>query len=156
MVACGRSRTQFIMNLTHDSHPEVLDPALVGTYPASAKAGGGSVWDAVLEYRVWCYPRRGADDLCDGDDYFYSFVSFAEASEFSERTRGAQSPLALIIQEEYIDEPSPGEFRYVRERRVAEWPVEFLSRPRRTARTIQDFFAPDAPVNRVAILRGQG
>lgn len=139
-----------------DSYPEVQDPSLVGTYPASARAGGGYVWDAVLEYRVWCYPRRGANDLHDGDDYFYSFVSFAEADEFSGRTRGAQPPLALIIQEEYIDEPSPGKFRHVKERRVAEWPVEFLSRPRRTSRTIQDFFAPDAPANRLAILRGQG
>jgi len=42
-----------------DSYPEVQDPSLVGTYPASAKAGRGYVWDAVLEYRVWCYPRRG-------------------------------------------------------------------------------------------------
>lgn len=30
------------------------DAGLVGTYPAAAKAGGGYVWDDVLEYRVWC------------------------------------------------------------------------------------------------------
>lgn len=138
-----------------DSHPQVLDPTLVGTYPALAKAGGGYVWDAVLEYRVWCYPGHGADDLHDGSDYFHSFASFAQAREFSEQTPGAQFPLALIVQEEYIDEPSPGAFRHVKERRVAEWPVAFLSRPRRTDRTIPDFFAPDAPSNRLAILRGQ-
>jgi putative acetyltransferase len=139
----------------NDTCPKVLDPTLVGTYPASAKAGGGYVWDAVLEYRVWCYPRRGADDLHGGSDYFHAFASFEEAAEFSQQTPGAQGPLALIVQEEFIDEPSPGEFRHVKERRIAEWPVEFLSRPRRTAQTIEDFFAPDAPPNRLAIVRGQ-
>ena len=43
-------------------YPEVLAPDLVGTYTASAKAGGGYVWDEVLEYRVWCHPERGAED----------------------------------------------------------------------------------------------
>lgn len=30
-------------------YPNVLDPERVGTYPAESKAGGGHVWDAVLE-----------------------------------------------------------------------------------------------------------
>ena len=38
--------------------------------------------------------------------------------------------------------------------RGTEWPVEFLSRPKRTPNTIPDFLAPDAPANRVEILRG--
>lgn len=33
-------------------YPEVKNKDLVGTYPASAKSGGGYVWDEVLEYRV--------------------------------------------------------------------------------------------------------
>ncbi|SDH79430.1 GCN5 family acetyltransferase [Variovorax sp. OV700] len=137
------------------SYPDVLDPALVGTYPASAMSGGGYVWDAVLEYRVWCHPERGAVDLDDGSDYYYSFASFADAFSFAEATEGAEKPLALIVQEEYIDEPTPGAYRHVKERRIAEWQVEFLSRPRRTPRTIPDFMAPDAPSNRLAIIRGQ-
>lgn len=137
------------------SYPDVLDPALVGTYPASAMSGGGYVWDAVLEYRVWCHPERGAVDLEDGSDYYYSFASFADALAFAEATEGAEKPLALIVQEEYIDEPTPGAYRHVKERRIAEWQVEFLSRPRRTPRTIPDFMAPDAPSNRLAIIRGQ-
>lgn len=140
--------------MTH-SYPDVLDPALVGSYPASAMSGGGYVWDAVLEYRVWCHPERGAEDLEDGSDYYYSFASFVEAQGFAESTVGAEKPLALIVQEEYIDEPSPGEYRHVKKRRVAEWHVEYLSRPRRTPRTIPDFLAPDAPPNRLAIIRGQ-
>ena len=137
------------------SYPDVLDPALVGTYPASAMSGGGYVWDAVLEYRVWCHPERGAVDLDDGSDYYYSFASFADALSFAEATEGAEKPLALIVQEEYIDEPTTGAYRHVKERRIAEWQVEFLSRPRRTPRTIPDFMAPDAPLNRLAIIRGQ-
>ncbi|WP_019143289.1 hypothetical protein [Noviherbaspirillum massiliense] len=135
-------------------YPPVLDPSLVGTYPASAKAGGGYVWDAVLEYRVWCHPERGAPDLCEGSDYYYAFESYEEAAEFAREAEGAEEPLALVLQEEYIDEPEDGRYIHVRERRVTEWPVVFLSRPRRTPSTIPNFLAPDAPANRLDILRG--
>ena len=134
-------------------YPSVEDPSRVGTFPATAMAGGGYVWDAVLEYRVWCYPEDGAPDLEEGSDYFYAFASYAEALEFSQST-GAQEPLALIRQDEYIDEPEPGRFIHVRETRIAEWPVEFLSRPRRSLSTIPDFLSPDAPPNRLDIIRG--
>lgn len=134
--------------------PTVLDPAQVGKYSAIAESGGGYVWDEVLEYRVWCHPERGAPDECNGSDYFYPFDSYAEALEYSENNPGCEAPLALILQREYIDESEPGQYRHIREKRIAEWPVEFLSRPRRNERTIPDFLAPDAPKNRLAILRG--
>ena len=136
-------------------YPAVIDAAKVGTYPAEAKAGGGYVWDAVLEYRVWCHPERGAEDLEDGSDYFHAFSSFAEASEFARTTSGTDEPLALILQEEHIDEPSPGQYVHVKSPRIAEWPVEFLSRPRRDERTIPDFLSPNAPPNKLDILRGK-
>lgn len=139
---------------TFDDYPDVLDPDRVGTYSALAKAGGGYVWDAVLEYRVWCCPARGAVDLEDGSDYFYSFDNCAEAFEFSEQTAGADEPLALILQKEFIDEAEPGQYVHMKQERVAEWPVEFLTRPRRNDRTIPDFLAPDAPDNRLDIIRG--
>lgn len=135
-------------------YPKVLDPKLVGTYPASAKAGGGYVWDAVLEYRVWCHPERGAPDLDDGSDYFYPFDSYQEAFEFSQQTEGAEEPMALVLQEEYISEPEPGHFIHVRERRITEWQVVWLKRPRRTPQTIPAFLSPDAPTNRLDVLRG--
>ena len=119
-----------------------------------AKAGGGYVWDAVLEYRVWCCPARGAEDFDEGSDYYYPFATYEEALEFASKTQGAEEPLALVIQQEYIDEPAPGEYVHVEKERIAEWPVAFLARPRRTARTIPDFLAPDAPANRLDILRG--
>jgi hypothetical protein len=135
-------------------YPDALDPSLVGTYPGSSYAGGGYVWDAVLEYRVWCHPELGAPGLDEGSDYFYSFATYQEALEFSESHQGAEEPLALIVQEEYIDEPEAGRYIHVQERRVTEWPVTFLSRPRRTASTIPEFFAPNAPPNRLDIIRG--
>ncbi len=113
------------------------------------------MWDEVLEYRVWCCPQNGAEDLEDGSDYYYAFSSYEEALSHAESTRGADEPLALILQKEYLDEPEPGEYIHVREERIAEWPVEFLSRPRRTDATIPDFLSPDAPANRLEILRGQ-
>ena len=73
---------------------------------------------------------------------------------FSERTPNAEKPLALIRQNEYIDEPEPGKYIHVKEERITEWPVVFLTRPRRSERTIPDFLAPDAPPNRLEVLRG--
>lgn len=135
-------------------YPPAINAQRVGTYPGRAYAGGGYVWDEVLEYRVWCSPRKGAEDHFDGDDYFYPFESYAEAAQFSESQAGAGEPIALILQREFLDEPEPGVFIHRREERITEWPVKFLSRPRRTERTLIDFFAADAPPNRLEILRG--
>jgi|SRR6185437_4814481 len=137
-----------------EQYPEAVEPNLVGEYPALAAAGGGYVWDEVLEYRVWCHPERGADDLENGSDYYFPFATYAEAAAFSCSTQGAEDPLALIRQREYIDETKPGEYRHVKSERITEWPVEFLRRPRRTEHTIPDFLSPDAPANRLDILRG--
>jgi hypothetical protein len=112
------------------------------------------VWDAVLEYRVWCHPENGAPDLADGNDYFHPFATYREALKFSKSTDGAEEPLALVLQREYIDEPEDGQYVHVKKRRVTEWPVNFLARPQRTPNTIPDFFAPDAPANCLDILRG--
>jgi hypothetical protein len=153
---CNNRRTfdVKIFRVNADRYPDVLDPNLVGTYSPLAKAGGGYVWDDVLEYRVWCHPERGSPDLEDGSDYYQPFATYAEALAFSRSTEGAEAPMALIRQLEYIAEDNPGEYRHVKEERIAEWPVEFLRRPRRTQNTIPDFLAPNAPANRLDILRG--
>jgi len=137
-----------------DDYPPAVDPSKVGTYPVLTKSGGGYVWDAVLEYRVWCHPERGAEDLFEGNDYFEAFATYADALAFSLSSEGAEEPLALIRQDEYIDEPVPGHFIHVQKVRVTEWPVEFLSRPRRTKDTILNFLSEEAPPNRLEILRG--
>jgi hypothetical protein len=102
-----------------------------------------------LEYRVWCHPHEGTAEPEDGNDYYYFFETYEEAFKFFEKTLGAESPLALILQEEYISEPKPGAYVHVKERRLTEWPVEFLTRPKRTANTIPDFLSPNAPSNRL-------
>jgi hypothetical protein len=107
-----------------------------------------------LEYRVWCHPERGAPDLAGGSDYFEAFATYSGALEFSRRTRGAEAPLALIRQWEYIDEPEPGKYVHVKEERITEWPVKFLRRPKRTPDTIPNFLSPTSPSNRLDILRG--
>src|SRR5688572_13395741 len=135
-------------------YPDAIDFAMVGEYSPLSCAGGGYVWDAVLEYRVWCHPERGAPDLEDGSDYYQAFATYAEALEFSPATKGAEQPLALIRQDEYISEPETGQYVHMREVRVTEWPVEFLLRPKRTENTIPDFLSPNAPANRLEILRG--
>ena len=135
-------------------YPKVKDPEMVGEYPAESKAGGGYVWDDVLEYRVWCHPHDGAPDLEDGSDYYYAFETYEEAKECAKEIEGAEEPLALILQVEHINEPSPGVYEHKKEGRVTEWPVEFLSRPRRTENTIPDFMSPDAPENKLDVIRG--
>lgn len=136
-------------------YPDAVDPDAVGEYDVRFGSGGGFVWDAVLEYRVWCHPKDGSDD------FYYPFASYAEALAFSERVRISderlavvEEPLALIVQEEYIEETTDGEYLHVRERRITEWPPEFLARPRRTPQTIPDFLSAGAPPNRLDILRG--
>lgn len=133
--------------------PKVKDPDLIGKYPGLVKAGGGFVWDDVLEYRVWCHPHCGTSDTEDGD-YYYVFATYDDALAYYEANPGCEEPLALVFQEEYIDEPEPGTYIHVREQRLTEWPVEFLKRPRRTNKTIPDFLSPNAPANRLDILRG--
>lgn len=135
------------MSNAESKHPPVLDPKSVGTWPARTRAGGGLVWDEVLEYRVWCTPESGSD-------WMAAFAAYEDALAFASSTPGAKPPLALVLQREYIDQPSASEYTHVRAERITEWPVSFLSRPRRTARTIPDFLAPDAPPNRLDILRG--
>lgn len=134
--------------------PDVDNKESIGEYPALVNSGGGYVWDEVLEYRVWCHPEDGAEDIENGDDYYYVFTTYAEALEFYENTKGAEEPIALILQKEYIAEPEPGKFIHVKEERMTEWSVQFLKRPRRTESTIPDFFSPNAPGNRLDILRG--
>ena len=102
--------------------PSVIDPAKVGEYPASAMAGGGYVWDAVLEYRVWCHPQPGTPEYDEGSDYYYVFEHYEDALECSEATPGAAEPLALLLQEEYIDEPATGVYIHMKEQRITEIP----------------------------------
>ena len=121
-------------------YPKPIDETKVGEYPAMAQAGAGFFYDDVLEYRVWCYPLDGAEDKFDENDYYYSFGSFEEALEFSKITKGAQSPLVLIRQNEWINEVEPGNYIHESGERIAEWPAECLEGRKRQADSIDKFF----------------
>jgi hypothetical protein len=123
------------------SYPSAVDPAKVGEYPASTKSGGGYFFDHVLEYRVWCHPEHGAPDEYEGSDYYYAFASFEEALQFSNATPGAEEPLVLIRQLEWINEPEPGVFIHEKGERITEWDAEWLSRGARGPGAIQAFIA---------------
>ena len=118
-----------------NGYPATVDPAKVGTYPALTKSGGGYFYDDVLEYRVWVHPEAG------GDDSYYAFATFDEATAFSRNTDGAESPLVLVLQLEWIDEPKPGEFRHKKGERITEWQVEWLKESKRGADSIARFTA---------------
>ena len=133
--------------------PRALDDTLVGTYPALVGAGGGFVWDAVLEYRVWRHPETGAADLEGGDDYYRAFPTYEQALAFAESAEGAEAPTALVLQAEYIDEPEPCLLVHVKKPRMTEWPVHFLEEPQRTASTIPDWLALGAAARR-AFMKG--
>jgi hypothetical protein len=59
-----------------------------------------------------------------------------------------------VLQQEHIDEPEPGAYAHRSGPRMAEWPLEFLRKPRRTPRTIPDFLAAGGPARRLDILNG--
>ena len=112
--------------------PPAIDTNEVGKYPALAKSGAGHFFDHVLEYRVWCHPEDGAPDEAEGQDYFHAFATYERALNFSKATTGAEEPLVLVRQLEWIDEPEDGVLVHERGERITEWRVEWLeSGPRK-------------------------
>lgn len=121
-------------------YPKAIDMNRVGEYPALAKSGAGYFYDDVLEYRVWCHPELGATTEPDDDgDYYYAFGTYEEALAFSESTKGAEEPLVLIRQIEWINEPQPNNFIHEKGERIAEWQVSWLDRGKRTEHAIDEF-----------------
>lgn len=119
--------------ITSSAYPLAIDAEKVGSYPALTKSGGGYFYDEVLEYRVWINPPEG------GDDYYRAFAKYEDAEAFSKKAVGAEEPLVLILQKEWIDEPRPGVFVVHKEERVTEWRTEWLSNNNRTPGAIERF-----------------
>ena len=122
-------------------YPNSIDENLVGEYPAATKSGGGYFYDQVLEYRVWCRPWEGAPDEFDGEIYYYPFHTYEEALEFSNNTKGSESPLVLVRQYEWVDEPEPKKFIHKTGERLTEWRVEWLPDSKREKNTIAKFIS---------------
>jgi len=123
------------------SLPLAVDPGMVGEYPTAAKSGAGIFFDQVLEYRVWLHPEKGAKPLAGNHDYFLAFAKYERALALSQKAKGAEEPLALIRQYEWIDEPSPGKYEVKRGERVTEWQPAWLKGSKREPHSIAEFLA---------------
>jgi len=55
-----------------------------------------------------------------------AFAQYESAEAFSEATHGAEAPIVLVRQLEWIDEPKHGHFIPVREERMTEWQIQWL------------------------------
>ena len=117
----------------NDRYPPVaINPTKVGAYPALSKSGGGYFYDEVLEYRVWVHPE-------DGYDFCHVFARYEDAEQFSAATRGAEKPLALVLQREWVNEPEPNRFEVKRGERLTEWRIEWLKDSKRHPGSIEGF-----------------
>lgn len=114
-------------------YPKAINKEKVGTYSALAFSGGGYFYDEVLEYRVWVRPPNG-DEV-----HYYYFENFEEALEYSKNTEGAKYPLALVLQNAYIESLEEGIFSIVNKERIAEWRVEWLLDGKREEGTLEKF-----------------
>ena len=117
------------------AYPIAVDINKVGTYPGFTKSGAGYFYDDVLEYRVWINPPEG------GDDYYKAFPTFEEGLAYSKSTLGAEEPLVLVLQREWIDEPQPGNYVRKNGERLTEWKVDWLEGSKRSAEAIDRFLA---------------
>jgi putative acetyltransferase len=120
-------------------YPVAVDPKKVGTYPAETKSGAGYFYDDVLEYRVWFHPEQGAQKLNGDADYYEAFAQYERAEEVSMARQGAEPPLVLIRQREWINEPEPGHYIPEKGDRLTEWQVEWLTGSHRTGESIREF-----------------
>jgi hypothetical protein len=146
LIGCGGDG-QTLPTFDHDrsvsgpsAHPLAIEVAKVGAYPALVKSGAGYFYDDVLEYRVWMHPERGAAPREDGGgDYYMAFAQYEKALAFSKATTGAEEPLVLIRQMEYINEPEEGVYEAAAGERLTEWRVEWLEGSKRQADSIEKF-----------------
>lgn len=121
------------------AYPLAVDQARVGTYPAETHSGAGYFYDDVLEYRVWLNPENGATPLNGTQDYFVAFAQYEVANEFSKNTKGADEPIVLVRQLEWISEPEHGHFIPEKGERITEWQVPWLLQGKRNPRSVQEF-----------------
>ena len=122
-------------------YPLAVNPSKVGTFAGPSKSGAGYFYDEVLEYRVWLHPERGAKKLADDCDYFAAFAQYEKAAKFASEVPGAEAPVVLVQQREWINEPKPGKFTWERQERVTEWQVQWLKGSHRQPNSIKDFLA---------------
>lgn len=113
-------------------YPDAFDLSKVGKYPLEVFSGGGYFYDDLLEYRVW--KKEAKDIVC------YSFGNYKDALRFSKDNK-AEKPIALVGQNEYIDEQDDGVLVHIKRVRLAEWQVGWLKDSKGTSEKIPIFIA---------------
>jgi putative acetyltransferase len=151
LAACHQQSSGFVM-LRADrtvspvsAYPVAVDASKVGTYPPDTKSGAGYFYDDVIEYRVWLHPDNGAAPLNGNKESCVAFAQYERAEAFSKSTAGAEEPIVLVRQREWIDEPTRGQFHVDRTERITEWRVKWLAGNKRGADTISKFLAHPKP-----------
>ena len=147
LIDCNHSKPQSGFIVEHadrhisgtSAYPLAVDLARVGTYAGETYSGAGYFYDDVLEYRVWLHPENGAAPLNGTHDYFVAFAQYEVADAFSRNTKGAEEPIVLVRQLEWINEPEHGHFIPEKGERTAEWQVPWLLKSKRNPRSIQEF-----------------
>ena len=152
-VGCDSSAQHFVAVRADRSvskpsaHPLAIDTEQVGKYPPESKSGAGHFYDEVLEYRVWFHPERGAQSLNGNDDYYVAFAQYEKAEELSKSAKGAEEPLVLVRQYEWINEPEPGHYLAEKGNRITEWQVKWLDGSKRTPDSISEFLKHPKPAD---------
>jgi hypothetical protein len=120
-------------------YPPAKYPEKIGVYPTyvNLDGGWGYYYDEVLEYRVWVHPDRGGEDLNEGSDYYYPFITYKEALTYSKKTKGAEEPIALVLQKEWLSE-TDGQLSIVGKERITEWNASWLKGNKRTNDSISE------------------
>lgn len=148
---CGRDAQHFVCLRVDravskpSAYPLATDDAQVGKYPPRSKSGAGYFYDDVLEYRVWFHPERGAEPLNGEYDYYFAFAQYEKAEELSQSLKGAEKPLVLVRQYEWINEPEPGHYLAEKGNRITEWQAEWLDGNKRTPDSISEFLKHPRP-----------
>lgn len=129
-------------------YPAVTNLERVGEYDEAAYSGGGYFFDEVLEYRVWYYPDIDTDvdgnSLNTTNEYYRAFATYEQALTFTNDNPDSKMPVALILQLEWIDQPSRGVYIHNKGERITEWQVDWLSRGARKANDIDEFLFKNA------------
>ena len=154
LAGCDKKAQQFVcVRADHSvsypsAYPLAVDRAQVGKYAPESKSGAGYFYDDVLEYRVWFNPERGATPLNGNDDYYVAFAQYEKAEELSKSSTGAEEPLVLVRQYEWIDEPETGHYLPEKGNRITEWQLKWLAGNKRTPTSISEFLKHPKPTEK--------
>ena len=143
-LAVFRNVTKPEQPIKKSNYPIAINSKMVGQYPVEVGSGAGYFYDEVLEYRVWIHPEMGGKDIYNGNDYYQAFEAYEDALIFSKKTKGAEEPLVLIKQKEWVSEPTSNRYIHMKEIRLTEWKVEWLKGRKREKNSIDEFLKTNA------------